>query len=83
MVNMSRRHVTVVNVAEAKARFSELLRRVSSGEEVVIARDHRPIARLTAVQPPARRRPGSGRDAFGPMAPDFDAPLEDFAEYMK
>ncbi len=80
---MASRRVTVVNVAEAKARFSEFVRRASSGEEIVIARDHKPVARLTAIPAPARRRPGSGRGVFGPMAPDFDAPLEDFAEYMK
>jgi prevent-host-death family protein len=79
---MARRHVTVVNIAEAKARFSELVRRASGGEEIVIARDHRPVARLTAVTPTADRRPGTGRGLFK-MAPDFDAPLEDFAEYMK
>ena len=82
MTNMARHRVTVVNVAEAKAHFSEYLRRASSGEEIVIARDHKPIARLTAVPPLARRRPGTGRGLFK-MAPDFDAPLEDFAEYMK
>ena len=79
---MASRRVTVVNVAEAKARFSEFVRRASSGEEIVIARDHKPVARLTAVPPPARRRPGSGRGLFK-MAPDFDAPLADFDEYMK
>lgn len=35
-----------VNVAEAKARFAELLRRVEAGEDVVIARDNEPVARL-------------------------------------
>jgi prevent-host-death family protein len=82
MTNMGRRNATVVNVAEAKAHFSEYLRRASSGEEIIIARDHKPIARLTAVPPPSRRRPGTGRGLFK-MAPDFDGPLEDFAEYMK
>jgi prevent-host-death family protein len=82
MTIMGRHHVTVVNVAEAKARFAEFVRRAGSGEEIIIARDHKPVARLTAVPPPARRHPGSGRGLFK-MAPDFDAPLEDFAEYEK
>jgi prevent-host-death family protein len=82
MTNMSAHRVTVMNVAEAKARFSELLRRASGGEEIVIARDHRPVARLTAMPPAATRRPGSGRGLFK-MSPDFDAPLPDFDEYMK
>lgn len=45
---------TVVNVQEAKTRLSEVLRRVEAGEEIVIARAGRPIARIQAVAPPRR-----------------------------
>jgi antitoxin (DNA-binding transcriptional repressor) of toxin-antitoxin stability system len=38
-----------VKVGEAKTRLSELLAKVEAGEEVVIARGHEPIARLTRV----------------------------------
>ena len=38
--------VKVVKVAEAKARLSELLKRVESGEEIVIARGNVAIARV-------------------------------------
>ena len=38
-----------VNIGEAKARLSELVARVEAGEEIVIARDHKPAARLTAL----------------------------------
>jgi prevent-host-death family protein len=82
MTCMARR-LTVVNIAEAKARFSELVRRASGGEEIVIARDHRPVARLTAVAPTADRRPGTGRGMFTNVAPDFDETPEDFSEYVK
>lgn len=44
----------VLNVQEAKTRLSELLARVERGEEVVIARSGRPVAHLTAVNPPVR-----------------------------
>lgn len=44
-----------VNVQEAKTRLSELLSRVERGEEIIIARGGKPIARLTAVgEPPLR-----------------------------
>lgn len=44
-----------VNVQDAKTRLSELLARVERGEEIIVARGGKPIARLTAVeQPPAR-----------------------------
>lgn len=44
-----------VNVQEAKTRLSELLARVEKGEEIVIARAGKPVARLTAIEQPARR----------------------------
>lgn len=38
-----------VKIGEAKTRLSELLAKVEAGEEVVIARGHEPIARLTRI----------------------------------
>jgi prevent-host-death family protein len=43
---------TMVNVHEAKTHLSRLLAQVEAGEDVVIARDGKPIARLSAVGPP-------------------------------
>jgi prevent-host-death family protein len=40
-----------VTVADAKAHLSELLSRIESGEEIVITRRGKPVARLTAVEP--------------------------------
>lgn len=40
-----------VTVADAKAHLSELLYRIESGEEIVITRRGKPVARLTAVEP--------------------------------
>jgi prevent-host-death family protein len=52
LVNMTEQ----VNVQDAKTRLSELLARVERGEEIVIARGGKPIARLTAIgEPPLRR----------------------------
>ncbi len=65
----------MVNVHEAKTHLSRLLERVSEGEEVVIAKAGKPVARLIpAGERPARRKPGSamGRVMIGE---DFDAPL--------
>lgn len=47
----------VVNVHEAKTQLSRLLARVEAGEEVVIARRGRPVARLVRHKPQGRRRP--------------------------
>lgn len=48
--------ITRVNIAEAKAKLSQLLDRALAGEEVVICRSGRPVARLSPVDE-QRRRP--------------------------
>jgi prevent-host-death family protein len=57
-----------MNVQEAKAHLSALLLRVEAGEEIVLARNGRPCARLVPLRPPASRRlgflQGSVDDAF-------------------
>jgi len=76
------KHVDVYNIHEAKAQFSRLMRSVEGGQEVVIARDGVVIARIV----PETRSVGIklGRDVgAGSISADFDAPLDDFAEYTK
>ena len=71
------------NVAEAKARFSELVQKAVSGEEVVIAKDNRPLLRLVPFAPAGRgRKPGSAKGKIW-MAPDFDRTPEDFEGYLR
>jgi len=66
---------TTVNIHEAKTHFSQLLLRVMGGEEVIIARAGRPVARLVPIgQRPAKRMPGSAAGKVF-LSPDFDAPL--------
>lgn len=48
----------VVNVHEAKSTLSSLLAEVEEGEEIVIARNGKPIAKLSRVEPVPRREPG-------------------------
>ena len=43
--------MTTMNIAEAKSKLSELVARAEAGEEVVIARNGKPAARITAVEP--------------------------------
>lgn len=44
MTNMARRTERNVNIAQAKACLSELVDKAAQGEEIVIARDHKPVA---------------------------------------
>ena len=69
------------NVAEAKAQFSSLVRRAIAGEEIVIARDNKPLVKLVPLaQPQQARRPGSAKGKIR-MAPDFDQTPADFTDY--
>ena len=73
---------TTFNVAEAKAQFSGLVRRALSGEEIVIAKDHKPLVKLVALAHPAKvRTPGTARGQVR-LAPDFDATPADFKNYL-
>lgn len=66
-----------VNIHEAKTHLSKLLARVKEGEEIIIAKAGKPIARLVPVvelERPARRVPGSAQGRVT-IASDFDAPL--------
>ncbi len=63
----------VVNIHEAKTHLSRLVERVEAGEEVVIARAGRPVARLIPYRARTRlRTPGLWRGIVR-IAPDFDA----------
>ena len=68
--------VTTVNVHEAKTHLSRLLVRVESGEEIVIARGGRPIARLQRLESARQVRvPGNDRIV---IHSDFDDPLPEW-----
>ncbi len=69
------------NIADAKARFSEIVRKALQGEEIVIARANRPLLKLVPLARPGHRRPGSGRGEVLYVAPDFDALPEGFEEH--
>lgn len=73
-----------VNIHQAKTHLSALLARVESGEEVLIAKAGRPIARLVPVQTPAQRELGWDSGLKFRIAEDFDEYLpEEFAEYAE
>jgi len=67
--------LSVVTIHQAKTNLSRLIRKASEGEEVVIARGSKPVARLVPVgEVKGKRRPGSlkGRLRVGP---EFFEPL--------
>lgn len=64
----------MVNIYEAKTRLSRLLEAVEAGEEVVIARAGRPVARLVAFDRDRRPRSPGGWKGRWALAPDWEAP---------
>lgn len=64
-----------VGLYEAKTQLSSLVDRVASGEEIVIMKSGRPLARLVPMDAaPSARVPGRGAGQWE-LADDFDAPL--------
>lgn len=70
-----------VNIYEAKTHLSALLERAERGEEVVIARAGKPIARLVPIAPARGScsgvRFGGLRASRLKLAPDFHVPMTD------
>lgn len=64
--------MSVVNVHEAKTHLSRLLERVSAGEEIVIAKAGRPVARLVPYDESLEPRTLGGWEGRVWMADDFD-----------
>lgn len=61
-----------LNVYQAKTHFSEVLQRVERGEEIVVARAGRPIARIVPInRSRSPRAPGAWKGQVR-LAPDFD-----------
>jgi prevent-host-death family protein len=79
--------MTQVTVQEAEAQLPSLIRAARQGEEIIITEGDQPVAKLVSLlaaetRPKPRRQFGSGKGLFR-MAPDFDAPLDDFKEYAE
>jgi prevent-host-death family protein len=66
-----------VNIYEAKTRLSQLVDEAASGQDVIIARAGRPVARLTRLSPPKRKRPLGVLDGRFRIPDDFNRPLPD------
>ena len=67
-----------VNIAEAKAKLSELLDRALAGEDIVLARAGKPLARLVPLPRRERRVPGAWRGWAADVPTEvFLAPMDD------
>ena len=77
-----------ISLEEAQTRYVALIEQAANGDEIVLLRGTTPIARIVPPAPTvlktAKRRLyfGMGKGSILSMADDFDAPLEDFREYL-
>ncbi|MGD8648749.1 MAG: type II toxin-antitoxin system Phd/YefM family antitoxin [Desulfobacterales bacterium] len=73
-----------VNIHEAKTHLSRLLERVVAGEEIIISKAGKPMAKLTPISKPQMDRvPGLDKGVIQ-IPDDFDAPLpEDIIELFE
>ena len=74
---------TTVNTHEAKTHLSQLLNRVEAGEEIVIARSGKPIAKLVAVEQPKKTLRLGGLKGKIWMAPGWDAPDQEIIDLFE
>lgn len=78
-----------IDISDTNITLKELIARLTGNQEIIITSSNQPVAKVTAVSEPVdkiatepkRRQAGLTK---GPawMSPDFNEPLEDFAEYM-
>ena len=69
--------MTTVNVHEAKTQLSKLIEAVEAGEEIIIARAGKPVARLMPLEAAKPRRQLGLQAGRLSVPDDFDAPLPD------
>lgn len=72
-----------VNLADAKARLSELVDRVQAGDTIDITRRGRPVARLTAVARPRKRIDLAMLEALTAAMPPQDERASDLVRSMR
>lgn len=73
-----------IGTLDAKTRLSQLLTEVQRGRRFHITKHGKPIAELGPLRSSAKRpKAGFAKGTFTYVSDDFDAPLKDFAPYMK
>ncbi len=72
-----------INIDDTKANLIDLIKEVIQGEEVIITKENKPLAKLIPIsEVPPKPQFGSAKGLIT-MSEDFDEPLDDFKEYMQ
>lgn len=76
--------MAIVTIHQAKTHFSKLIQRALAGEEIIVAKGKEPVAKIVALPEAQKARsPGGARGFVTDIAPDFDAPLEEFPDALQ
>ncbi|MGH2584538.1 MAG: type II toxin-antitoxin system Phd/YefM family antitoxin [Dehalococcoidia bacterium] len=75
--------ITHIEMDQVASHLPELIEEVSGGAEVVITQDDRPVAKIVGYAQPLKKRRLDAAAGLITIAEDFDAPLDDFKEYMR
>ena len=78
--------MSYVTIEDTDSQLALLVDQASKGEEVIVVRDHAVVAKIVPMpvetDKPVRSGYGNAKDLLIYMADDFDAPMEDFKDYM-
>jgi prevent-host-death family protein len=69
-------------MSEARSRLPQLVKLAEAGEDVVVTRNGKPVVRLTRIKTTKPKLPWGALHGKILMAEDFDAPLEEFKDYV-
>ncbi|MFT3801641.1 MAG: type II toxin-antitoxin system Phd/YefM family antitoxin [Burkholderiaceae bacterium] len=69
--------MTAINIYEAKTRLSQLVDRAIAGEDIIVSRHGKPVARITRLESEERKVRFGVLEGRIRIADDFDAPLPD------
>jgi prevent-host-death family protein len=79
--------MATISIQEAQSKLSELIHGLAPGDEVIITENDQPVARIVSAASSRTSQPmrklGTLHGTVLHMAADFDAPLDDFKEFMQ
>jgi prevent-host-death family protein len=75
--------MAIVTIHQAKTHFSQLIQRALAGEEIIVAKGKEPIVKIVPLPGAKKERIlGGAKGIVQGIAPDFDAPLEEFPDAL-
>ena len=71
--------MVIITIHQAKTHFSKLIQRALAGEEIIVAKGKKPVAKIVPIPAFKKERTlGGGKGIVKYIAPDFDESLEEF-----